>query len=34
LGIVYVVLWIAGAMFPPKRMSHVDELYALLGEAE
>lgn len=28
LGFVIPFLWIAGAMLPPKGMSHMDELYA------
>ena len=28
LGLFLPLIWIAGAMLPPKGMSHVDELYA------
>jgi hypothetical protein len=34
LGFVIPVIWIVGAMLPPKGMSHVDELYARRGETD
>jgi hypothetical protein len=34
LGFVIPFLWIAGAMLPPKGMSHVDELYARRDETD
>ena len=34
LGFFLPLIWIAGAMLPPKGMSHVDEIYARRGEAE
>jgi len=33
LGFFIPLLWIAGAMIPPKGMSRVDELYARRDEA-
>ena len=33
-GFVIPVIWIVGAMLPPKGMSHVDELYARRGETD
>jgi hypothetical protein len=33
-GFVIPVIWIIGAMLPPKGMSHVDELYARRGETD
>jgi hypothetical protein len=32
LGFLIPLLWIIGAMIPPKGMSHVDELYARRDE--
>ena len=34
LGFLIPVIWIVGAMLPPKGMSHVDELYARRGEKD
>lgn len=34
LGLFLPLIWIAGAMLPPKGMSHIDELYARRGEAD
>jgi hypothetical protein len=34
LGFFIPVIWIVGAMLPPKGMSHVDELYARRGETD
>jgi hypothetical protein len=34
LGFVIPFLWIAGAMLPPKGMSHMDELYAQRDETD
>jgi hypothetical protein len=33
-GFVIPVIWIAGAMLPPKGMSRVDEMYARRGETD
>ncbi len=33
-GFFIPVIWIVGAMLPPKGMSHVDELYARRGETD
>jgi hypothetical protein len=33
LGFIIPVLWIIGAMLPPKGMSHVDALYAQRDES-
>ncbi len=33
-GFVLPVIWIVGAMLPPKGMSHVDEIYARRGETD
>ncbi len=33
LGFIIPVLWIVGAMLPPKGMSHVDALYAQRNES-
>jgi hypothetical protein len=33
VGFFIPLVWIAGAMLPPKGMSHVDELYARRDEA-
>jgi hypothetical protein len=34
LGFIIPFLWIAGAMLPPKGMSHLDELYAQREEID
>ena len=34
IGFFIPVIWIVGAMLPPKGMSHVDELYARRGETD
>jgi hypothetical protein len=34
LGLFLPLFWIAGALIPPKGMSHVDELYARRGESD
>jgi hypothetical protein len=34
IGFIIPVLWIVGAILPPKGMSHVDALYAQRDEAD